>query len=204
MEKNYKLPPITWLKVTDFIHCWLQSELGGALRVMDQKVVSIQHLDGARDVLMMETDEDMLGIKKVDRSMSATLKNCIETGLSLDPSMIEATYGVTREMLKLFVPIECPKMCLTKGGVMRPWVPTVNFGRQQAAALQQLLRDEFWKAVEAYSREYAMKQGGNHYAQVKMIEAFCRETKTPDLHVEALRREWQRRCKRIKNLEFRI
>ena len=62
--------------------------------------------------------------------------------------------------------------------------------------MQQLLRDAFWEAVERFDSAYAQKMGGKDYPAVDMIEAFCAETKTPDLYVDAMRREWQRRQKR--------
>ena len=196
MEKNYKLPAITWLKMTDFTHGWLQYELGGALRIKDQLVLSVQHLPGAREVLRMETVEDLMDRQPVGNSMSATRKNCIDAGLDLDPTVVERMYGLTKDSLKLYVPIECPKMCLTKNGVLRPWTLDVNFGQRQATSLQRLLRQEFWKAVEEFDGRYAEKMDGKRYPAVNMIEDFCAETNTPDLYVEAMRREWQRRVKR--------
>jgi len=59
-----------------------------------------------------------------------------------------------------------------------------------------LLRETFWQGVAEYNHEYARRQEGRKYAAVDMIEAFCRDTETSDLYVDALRREWQRRCKR--------
>ena len=94
-EKKYKVPNIVWLKVTDYQHAWLQRELGGGARVGDQRVVSVQHLPGARDVLKMETVEDMMEPVKVDKVMSATRRNCIKAGLTLDEKVIEREYGIT-------------------------------------------------------------------------------------------------------------
>jgi hypothetical protein len=64
--------------------------------------------------------------------------------------------------------------------------------------MQKLLSEAFWKGVEDFDRDYAEKQNGARYAAVDMIEAFCVDTGTPDIHVDALRREWQRRVKRAK------
>lgn len=192
------MPAITWLKVTDYMHAWLQYELGGTLRIGGQLVLSIQHLPGAREVLRMETVEDMLEQCPVGKSMSDTWKNCIQDGLDLDPDIVEKMYGINKNSLKLFMPIECPKLCLTKNGVMRPWTLDVNFGKRQAKALQDLLRNEFWNGVMKYNDAYAKKLGGKWYPAVDMIEDFCADTKTPDLYVEAMRREWQRRVKRTK------
>lgn len=195
-EKNYKLPAIVWLKMTDYTHGWLQHELGGGARIKEQRVVSVQHLPGAREILRMETVEDMMERKPLGNALSATRKNCMEAGLEIDPSTMEKEYGVTRELLELFVPVECPKMCLTRRGVLRPWTLDVCFGKTQATSLQRLLRNEFWKAVEEFDVQYAAMLSGKKYPAVDMIEAFCAETGTPDLYVEAIRREWQRRVKR--------
>ena len=200
MEKNYPLPAICWLKVTDYMHGWLQYELGGGARIKDQRVVCVQHLPGARDILRMETAEDTTAQKPVDTAKSATLRNCIAAGLVLNADAVEYLYGMTKETLQLFVPIECPKMCLTKNGVLRPWTQDTTFSHKQATALQRLLREEFWRAVAEYDREYAREHLGEKYAQVDMTEGFCERTATPDLYAETMRREWQRRCKRIKEL----
>lgn len=196
MEKNYKLPAIAWLRVADFMHGWLQSELGGAARVREQRIVCVMHLPGARELMKMETTEDFMKKQKIGNAMSDTKKNCIEAGLGYDADAITDMYGLTKDDLRQFVPIECPAMCMTKNGVLRPWTLDVCFGREQASALQQLLRDAFWAAVGSFSDDYAREHAGERYAQVKMIEAFCRHTGTPDLYVESMRREWQRRQKR--------
>lgn len=197
MEKaNYKLPAVCWLRITDYMHGWMQHELGGAARIKEQRVICIQHLPGARKVLRMETVEESMGEGPVGNSMSATWRNCLEAGLRLDAAAVERMYGVNEENMKLFIPIECPKLCLTKNGVLRPWTLDVNFGQRQATALQRLLREVFWQAVSDYADEYSRLHPNERYAQIDMIEAFCEETETPDLYAEAMRREWQRRQKR--------
>ena len=193
-EKNFQLPAIVWLKVTDYMHGWLQYELGGSIRMGDKKVISVQHLPGARDILRMETEMEVR--KPVGLAVSATWWNCIEAGMTIDRETVERVFGLTREDLEMFEPVECPKICLTKGGVLRPWTNDVCFSKRQASAMQQLLRDAFWQAVEQFDRSYAQKMEGKKYPAVDMIEAFCAETKTPDLYVAAIRREWQRRQKR--------
>lgn len=198
-EKVYDVPAIVWLKMTDYMHGWLQWELGGEARVKDQRVVCVQHLPGARAILRMETVEDMMEKKPIGNVMSATRKNCMEAGLNIDEDVMAREYGVTREAMKLFVPVECPKMCLTKSGVLRPWTLDVCLGREQAAAMQRLLRNAFWQAVEEYDAKYARKMNGRKYPAVDMVEEFCMDTETPDLYVEAIRREWQRRVKRVKS-----
>ena len=194
--KKYPLPAIVWLRVTDYMHGWLQYELGGAVRVKDQRVVSVQHLPGAREALRMETVDDIaLGPMKVGNSMSGNRKNMLDAGMVLDAGYIEKEYGLSPEGMKLFMPIECPKLCLTPNGVLRPWTLDINLGREQASALQRVLRAAFWQAVEEYNAEYARKMNGAYYPQVDMIEDFCITTSTPDVFVDAIRREWQRRLK---------
>lgn len=195
-EKKYKMPAIGWLKMTDYMHGWLQWELGGAIRVKDQRVVSVQHLPGARPALRMETTDDMLEPSIVTNAMSATRYNLVSTGMTIDEGVVEEMYGVTPETLRLFTPIECPKLTLTKNGVLRPWSIDTCFSRKQASALQMLLRDAFWQAVGEFSERYAQQHQGERYAQEDMVEDFCRETGTSDIYVPAIRREWQRRRKR--------
>lgn len=195
-QKVYDTPPIVWLKMTNFTHGWLQWELGGEARVGEQRVVSIQHLPGARAILRMETVEDMMEKEPVGNALSATRHNCFMAGLEIDEDVMEQEYGVTRDLMKLFAPIECPKMCLTKYGVLRPWSNDVCLGKRQAAALQRLLRDTFWTAVEEFDGTYAKEMGGEEYYAIDMIEEFCQRTKTPDMYVDTIRREWQRRLQR--------
>lgn len=198
MEKNYKIPAIVWLKVTDYMHGWLQHELGCEARVRNQRVVCVQHLPGAREILRMESAEDVIEPAKVGNAMSATRKNLIMAGLDIDEAFVMEEYGVSKEEMKLYVPIECPRMCLTKVGVLRPWTLDTSFGREQASAMQRLLRQAFWDAVTAFDRQYAERVGSEKYPAVDMIEAFCKETETFDMYVYAIRREWQRRVKREK------
>ncbi len=198
MERTYKIPPVVWLKMTDYMHGWLQHDLGGAARIHNQRVVCVQHLPGARDILRMETAEDVMDHTPVGNVMSATRRNCLCAGIGIDSSFIECEYGLTAEGLDLFVPIECPRMCLTKNGVLRPWTLDVCFGKEQATAMQRLLRGEFWKAVGEFNEEYARQRGGRGYPAIEMIEGFCTKTETPDLYIDAIRREWQRRVKRTR------
>ena len=194
-KKTYKTPPIAWLKVTDYMHGWLQHELGSGAMIRDQRVVCLQHLPGIKEVMRMESAEDSAENKLVCNSMSAIRKNCVFAGVGLDSKMIEREYGLNEKMLELFVPIECSKNCMTKEGVLRPWNLNVAFGKEQATALQRLIRQAFWDAVEEYNVEYASKQDGK-YPAVEMIESFCIETHTPDIYAEVIRREWQRRVQR--------
>lgn len=198
MEQTYKLPAVTWLQVTGYMHGWVQWELGSGCRIGEQRVVCVQHLPGARDILRMQTVEDMMEKQPLGIALSATRRNCFDAGLKIDPDVMAREYGVTKEALGLFVPIECPKLCLTKNGVLRPWTLDVTFSKAQARAMQQLLREEFWANVETFDREYARRKNLQKYPAEEMVEAFCETTKTPDLYVSAIRREWQRRSKKAK------
>lgn len=197
-EKVYKLPAITWLRMTDYTHGWLQYELGSGARIKEQKVVSVQHLPGAREVLRMETVEDMLEKQPLGNALSGVRKNMLQAGLEIDPDVMEREYGVTKELLRQFVPIECPKLCLTKHGVLRPWNLYKCFGKEQARALQKILRQAFWEGVAEFNAKYARQMDGKKYPAVEMVEAFCEETNTPDMYIDAIRNEWQRRLRREK------
>jgi hypothetical protein len=200
MEKNYRIPAIVWLRVTDFMHGWLQHELGGACRIKEQRVISVQHLPGARDLLKMETTEDVeLKLIKIGNCMSGNRKNMLEAGLSMNADYIKQEYGLTWDDLRQFVPIECPRMCLTRFGVLRPWTLDVNLGKQQASELLRLIRTAFWTAVEEFNQEYAHRTGNTKYPSINMVEAFCKETGTPDSYTDAITREWNRRVKRGDN-----
>ena len=197
MEKNYKVPVIAWLKVTDYLHGWLQSELGAAAMVGEQRVVCVNHLEGVKKVMSMETTEGGTSTRP-PLALSAQTYNCVATGLQIAYDETVGMYGINREELKLYVPVEVTKMCTTNKGVLRPWTLSTSFGHKQAGELLRLLREEFWKAVAQYDRQYAEKKQGRPYPAIDMIEAFCRDTQTSDIYAAPLRREWQRRQKRIK------
>jgi len=199
MERQYKVPPVAWLRVTDYMHGWLQHELGGGARIGEQRVVCLQHLPGAMDALMMETADDTAEAGPVDKAMSATRRNVIAVGLESDPEVTAGLYGVTAELLGSFVPVECPPRCMTEHGVLREWTNDVGFGQRQAGALQQVIRAGFWRAVEAFNAEYARRVGGRDYPAIEMVEAWCRETGTNEVHSEAIKREWNRRVARGDN-----
>lgn len=190
------MPALCWLKVTDFMRGWIKYELGGGARVNEQRVVSVQHLDGARAILRMETIDDTMAPGPPGNAMSATRYNCLSAGLQLSPEVVQQLYGVGKEDLSLFVPIECPRLALTSNGVLRPWTSDTCFSAKQATALHRLLREVFWHAVSEFSEKYSREHQGKRYAQEDMIEAFCKETSTDYGHVPAIRREWQRRLKR--------
>lgn len=196
MCKNYEIPPIVWLKVTDYMHGWLQYELGGAARIKEQRVVSVQDLPGARDALRMEVFEDIeLQPMKITNAMSANRKNMLESGMVINADIVQQEYNMTPQLMQLFVPIECPRRCLTRFGVLRPWTLDVSLGHQQACELQRVIRSAFWHAVEEFNADYARRQGTTDYPQIDMIEDFCRATGTSDTFAETIRREWQRRVK---------
>ena len=196
MEKKYKLPSLCWLRVTDFLAGWIMYELGGGARVNGQRVVCVQHLDGARPLLRMETTNDTMEPCKISNAMSPTRYNCIVAGMKLSPDVVQDMYGIGKEDLKLFIPIECPRLTLTENGVLRPWNMDTCFSQKQASAIHRLLREAFWNAVGEFSEKYAAEHQGERYAQEDMIEAFCIETDTDDCHIPSIRREWQRRVKR--------
>lgn len=196
MDNISNLPAIVWLKMTDYTHSWMQHELGGELRIKNLRVISVQHLDGARDILRMNTAAGDMDPRPVVYSMSSKTRNSIDAYIDLYPETIKDIYGLTANDLQFFAPIECPKMCVNYEGVLRPWTLDVNFSKRQAKALQGFIRERFWNAVEVFDRAYAAKMDGKRYPAVDMIEDFCAETGTPDIHVDALRREWQRRAKR--------
>ena len=175
-------------------------EYGSKVTVGGHKVLCLQYLDGARDVLRMESASDVALSPDlpVGMSMSAHRYSMLSAAMVLSAAVVERMYHVTAEELQQFVPIECPRLCLTEEGLLRPWDSDTMLSRTQALQLQGLLRQAFWRAVEQYARQYARRHAGERYAQEEMIEAFCRETKTSELYVPALRREWQRRCKRDK------
>lgn len=197
--KNYKVPAIVWLKVTDYMHGWIERELGGEVRCREQRVVSVQHLEGAREVLRMETVDDTQDMKRLGLALSATRMKCMLSAVKVAPTSAERLYGATEDVLALYLPIECPKMCLTRNGVLRPWTLDVCLGKEQARHLLELLRREFWAAVEEFDLAYAEGQSGRKYPAKDMVEAFCTATRTPDMYVDAIRREWQRRRKREKD-----
>lgn len=198
MAKNvehYKVPAMAWLQIVDFTHAWLEHKYGGAVRAHGRRVLSVQHLPGVKQALRMETVEDMMEKQPLGPALSCTRMLCMESGLAIDADTMAEHYGVTQEALDRFVPIECPKLCLSRNGVLRPWTKDVCFSRKQAKVLQSLLREGFWSDVEKFDKEYAAQQEGRKYPAREMVEEFCAATGTPDIHVDAIRREWQRRRK---------
>ena len=165
------------------------------MRLYGKPVVSIAHLSGAKDILRMETVDDMAASEDSRLAMSAMRMDCMEAGIARSPETIRRMYGMTAEQLKMFVPIECPKMALTKYGVLRPWNRTTSFGKRQAMALNRLLMKNFWQAIEDYYSALC-KAGKAPITAISMIEGFCDETGTSEIWTTDLRREWQRRVAR--------
>ena len=196
MSKKDKTPAVAWLWMAGYMHTWLEGEFGGSARTHDKPVLSVSVIPGAKDILRMATEEDMLGPENIGISLSASRMSMLEAGLQLDADTVGRMYGATDKDLQLYVPIECPSKTLTKYGVLRPWTHDVRFGRNQANLLRNLLRAEFWKAVEAYDGCYAEEMVGTPYPAIEMVSAFCQATKTPEMYVDEIRREWQRREKR--------
>lgn len=198
MAKSTKMPAIVWLRVTEFIMGWLDYEVGSKVMVNGRRVVCLQHLDGVRDILRMESvdDVELSPDLPVDLSLSASRYSMLQAAMTLSPEATERMYHLSPEQMQQFVPIECPRLRLTQEGLLRPWSGDAMLGDAQAKALLRLLRHYFWEDVERFAGRYAREHEGEKYAQEDMIAAFCRLTKTSDLHIEAMRREWQRRCKR--------
>lgn len=197
MAKSTKMPAIAWLRVTEFIRGWLDYEFGSKVMVNGRRVVCLQHLDGVRDILRMETADDMelSPDLPVGLSLSASRYGVISAAMTLSPEATERVYNLSLEELLSFVPIEVPRVRLTQEGLLREWGDAM-FGEQQAKELLRLLRHYFWESVERFARRYAIEHEGERYAQEDMIVAFCKMTRTSELHIEAIRREWQRRQKR--------
>lgn len=200
MAKSFRMPAIAWLRVTEFIGGWLDYEFGSKVMVNGRCVVCLQHMDGMRDILRMETVDDMelSPDLPVELSLSASRYSMLQAAMTLSPEATEHMYHLSLEQMQQFVPIECPRVRLTQEGLLREWGGDAMLGDAQAKALLRLLREAFWEDVEQFARRYAKEHEGEKYAQEDMIAAFCRMTKTSELHIEAIRREWQRRCKRAK------
>ena len=194
-----EMEAICWLKVTDYMRGWARCALGCGTKIGKEPLISLYQIMGAKEVLEIGTDDDLPDHGTPGNAMSATWRCALEVGLEYDPATMECIYGVTEETLEQYLPIACPPTAMTVNGISRAWTNDTCFGREQAMALQKLLREAFWTAVGQYSKQYAQEHRGEKYAQVEMIEAFCRETKTDDMYVEAMRREWQRRNKRSRN-----
>lgn len=198
MDQSMNGQSISWLRITEYLQGWLRTTFGGGKLVKGQKVLSVYDVEGIGEAMMMPVDDHMPHHGTPGNSISATWYNALYAGVAVDPGAIKAEYGVDRETLRQYMPIACPRKAVSEDGIVRPWTGDTCFGMQQAKVVQRLLREAFWRAVLEFSKEYAREHTGEQYAQVEMIEAFCRATGTDEINVEAIRREWQRRQKRMK------
>ena len=195
MDNTKEKTAVVWLKVTDYIHDWLNQEWSGAAEISGHHIICVREMEGWREVMRMEATEDMdLEPVRNCNAMSATRYSCMDAGLKIDTGTVKQLYGIDRSELALFMPIECPRMYMTRGGVLRRWTNDVTLGHKQANALQQLIREEFFRALGVFNDDYAMRHG-EKYPAIDMIESFCAETGTNDRYAQTIRREWQRRRK---------
>lgn len=178
------------------MHSWLRLEMGCSLYADGNQVICVQHLPGIRDLLRKESTEETVEQISKANSLSNTLRNCLDAGSKLDGNYIENLYGISKETLDLFMPIECPKKTITQDGILRSWNTSTNLTTKQATTLQRAIRRAFWKAVNEFSSNYAKKHSKEEYSPIDMIEAFCKATQTPDTYAESIRREWHRYTKR--------
>lgn len=200
MNQDSHFVTICWLHVTDYMRGWMRNALGGTFVVRNEPVLSIRHLDGMERAFRMETDNTIPADGIPGNAVSSTWYNALVAGMNIDPVTMEREYGVTEEMLRQYVPVLCPAMAISQDGILVPWTGDVCFGKQQTVAIQRLLRVAFWRAVALFSIGYA-DEHPEGYPQVEMVESFCRQTGTDDLYVEPIRREWQRRLRRMKSEE---
>lgn len=190
-NNKYPMPPIAWLQITGYTHDWLCNELGGSITLYEKPVLSITHLQGARKILRMQTENDMT-VKTENRcSLSAMMMDCLQLGCVVGPRTMSDTYNITKEQLNLYLPIECPRMALTEYGVLRPWDRTTAFSKNQANALLFFLRKIFWDAVKEHN-DKLISVGQAPETAIQLIESFVAETGTNEIWIPDLRREWQR------------
>lgn len=190
---------ICWLKITDYMQGWMRATLGGPERVKNDPVIHVHTLDGAGAVMMMTTDNEPSWMGVPGNVICDTWHAALSVGMEIDARGMQKELGITREVLAQYLPIACPKNALADDGSIHPWDSDTSFGKEQATALQRLLREAFWESVDNYSREYNKEHLGEKYAQIEMLEAFCKEYHTDDMYIQAMRREWQRRCQRAKD-----
>lgn len=191
-QKPYPTPSIAWLSITNYMHQWLFNQYGGAIALYGKPICTIHHIPGVRNILRMETIEDNMQPGPVNKwSMSAMRMDCMQLGLSLGPKSMEEVYGITSEQMQTYIPIECPRMALTKYGVLRPWNRLTGFGRAQASELVKLLRNLFWQSVRDYNQKL-ISEGIAPDTAIEMIEGYCADNNIGQLYLDDLRREWQR------------
>lgn len=192
------MEPICWLKITDYMRGWARRALGGSKRVRNNPVIEVQNIEGVQAVLEMPADDELHSDVVPGNVICDTWHAALEVGLEMDAESVEKVFGVTRELFCQYLPVSCPPYAMYEDGTVHPWDSDTSFGQQQAASLLRLIREAFWQAVGVFSNAYQQAHKGERYAQVEMIEAFCKEYRTDDVYVEAMRREWQRRQKRCR------
>ena len=192
------MEPICWLKITDYMRGWARRALGGTKRVRNNTVIEVQHIAGVQAVLEMPADDELHPDVVPGNVICDTWHAALEVGLEMDAESVEKLFCVTRELFCQYPPVSCPPYAMYEDGTIHPWDSDTSFGQQQAASLLRLIREAFWQAVGVFSNTYQQAHKGERYAQVEMIEAFCKEYRTDDMYVEAMRREWQRRQKRCR------
>lgn len=188
---------ICWLKITDYIRGWARITLGSSLCVREEPVLIVTQLPGAQEALLLGT-VDRLPKSKLGNAISATWMNALEAGIAIDPVGVQLEYGIGADTLCQYLPIACPANAFSEDGTLRPWTHETAFGERQSVVMQRVIRESFWTAVRQFSEKYARLRNGESYAQIEMIEAFCKHAHTDDIYAEAIRREWQRRLKKHK------
>jgi len=191
---NYPTPAVAWLQTTKYLHDWLINEFGGNVRLHNKPVLTVTYLPGVKNILRMETLDDVT--EKVDNklSMSAMRMDCVTLGCSIGPKTMQELYGMTPELLDTYLPIECPRMALTKYGVLRPWSRNMTFGKQQASELLILLRNAFWDNVNEYYQAL-ISEGNAPDTAINLIRSYCEDKHISEVYIDDLRREWQRLLK---------
>lgn len=189
---------ICWLRITDYMREWTRTTLGNSKRVKDEPVLDILSLEGVQSALLMPTSDGLPGFGTLGNAMCDTWHAALTVGLEMDAQGMEKEFSITREMLEQYLPVACPAIAITMDGSTHPWNRDTCFGKQQASAVLRLIRDAFWSAVGNYAVQYENAHFGTKYAQIDMLESFCKDYRINDTYLEAMRREWQRRCKRVK------
>ena len=205
-QKNRLETPVTWLRMTEYMHDWLNKSFGGKCALYGKPILSVAHLPGAYKALQMEVFDDMQDVAPLQAgqaelkdvlSLSAMRMDCLQHGCRISPDTVDRLCGLTQEQLGAFVPLECPRMAMTAFGVLRPWNRTMAFSRAQSNELIRLLRGAFWQAVADHESQLREK-GALPDTAIELIESFCRDTGMSELWVEDMRRQWQRYLSRRK------
>lgn len=190
------MKPICWLRITDYMREWARVALGSQKHVNGIPVLDILNLKGVRPALLMPTINELPGTGAPGNSMCDTWHAALSAGLEVDAWGMEREFGVTKETLEQYLPVACPDYAIAEDGAIHSWDNDTSFGKQQSTALLRLIRDAFWSAVDNHATQYKKSHLGTKYAQIDMLESFCKDYHINDMHLEAMRREWQRRCKR--------